>query len=172
MLILRTVLKAISTRPAPGQAPGHHRLHTSLQTQLRAAFHSPHFTDDSITNICESFTLHGGLSRWLSGKESACQCRRCGFDPWVRKICWRRKWQPTPVFLPRKFHVHRSLVGYSPLSKSQTQLSTWHTCKLGMGTGREKGQMCQKVREYSKKSKQQELTRLVGLPLHLFFLPN
>ena len=38
-----------------------------------------------------------------SGKEPACQCRRhkrCGFDPWVRKISWRRAWQPTPVFLP------------------------------------------------------------------------
>ena len=41
------------------------------------------------------------------GKESACQCRRwkrCGFDPWVGKIPWRRKWQPTPVFLPGKSH--------------------------------------------------------------------
>ena len=40
-----------------------------------------------------------------SGKESACQCRRCkrhGFHPWVTKIPWRRKWQPTPVFLPGK----------------------------------------------------------------------
>ena len=40
--------------------------------------------------------------RWYSSKESACRCRRCkrwGFDPWVRKIPWRRKWQPTPVFL-------------------------------------------------------------------------
>ena len=45
-----------------------------------------------------------GLPRWLSGKESACQCRRLGFNPWVRKIPWRRKWQPTPVFLPRKPH--------------------------------------------------------------------
>ena len=39
-----------------------------------------------------------GLPRWLSGKESTCQCRRCRFNPWVRKIPWRRKWQPTPVF--------------------------------------------------------------------------
>ena len=39
-------------------------------------------------------SCHTGLSRWLSGKESACQCRRCGFDPWVRKISWRREWQP------------------------------------------------------------------------------
>ena len=36
------------------------------------------------------------------------------FDPWVRKIFWRRKWQPTPVLLPRKSHGQRSLVGYSP----------------------------------------------------------
>ena len=39
------------------------------------------------------------LPWWLSGKESACQCRRFGFDPWVGKIPWRRKWQPSPVFL-------------------------------------------------------------------------
>ena len=38
-----------------------------------------------------------GLPWWLSGKEYACQCRRHGFDPWVGKISWRRKWQPTPV---------------------------------------------------------------------------
>ena len=40
----------------------------------------------------------------FSGKEPACQCKRVGFDPWVRKIPWRRKWQPTPVFLPGKSH--------------------------------------------------------------------
>ena len=54
------------------------------------------------------------LPWWLSGKESACQCRKRGFSPWVGKISWRRKWQPTPVFLPGKFHGHRSLAGYSP----------------------------------------------------------
>ena len=37
-----------------------------------------------------------------------------GFDPWVGKIPWRRKWQPTPVFLPGESHGQRSLVGYSP----------------------------------------------------------
>ena len=51
---------------------------------------------------------------WLSGKEFTCQCRRCSFDPWVRKIPWRRKWQPIPVFLLGKSHGQRSLVGYSP----------------------------------------------------------
>ena len=48
-----------------------------------------------------------GLPRWRSGKESACQsrrCKRCGLDPWVRKITWSRRWQPTPVFLPGESH--------------------------------------------------------------------
>ena len=54
-----------------------------------------------------------GLPSWCSGKESACQCRRLGFDPWVGKILWR-KWQPTPVLLPGKSHGQRSLVSYSP----------------------------------------------------------
>ena len=51
---------------------------------------------------------------WLSGKESACQCRRHKFGLWVRKIPWRRKWQLTPVFFPGKSHGQRILVGYSP----------------------------------------------------------
>ena len=58
------------------------------------------------------------------GKESACQYRRRRFDPWDGKIPLRRKWQPTPVFLPGKPHGQRSLVGYSPwVTKSQTWLS-------------------------------------------------
>ena len=47
-------------------------------------------------------------------KESACQCRRCRYNPWIRKIPWRRAWQPTPVFLPEEAHGQRSLVGYGP----------------------------------------------------------
>ena len=57
------------------------------------------------------------LPRWLNGKEPAChysRCKRHRFDPWVGKIPWRRKWQPTPIFLPGKSHGQRSLVGYSP----------------------------------------------------------
>ena len=55
-----------------------------------------------------------GLPSWLSGKGPTCQWRQCGFDPWVGKIPWRRKQQPTPVLLPGKSHGQRSLVGYSP----------------------------------------------------------
>ena len=47
-----------------------------------------------------------------------------GSDPWVGKIPWRRKWQPTPVFLPGESRGQRSLVDYSPrVPKSRTQLS-------------------------------------------------
>ena len=48
---------------------------------------------------------------------------RHGFDPWVRKIPWRRKWQPIPVFLPGESHGQKSLAGYGPgVTKSQTLL--------------------------------------------------
>ena len=65
------------------------------------------------------------LPRWLSGKESACQCRRRGFNPWLGKIPQRRKWQPTPVFLSGEFHGKRNLSGLQSmgLQKSPTQLS-------------------------------------------------
>ena len=50
----------------------------------------------------------------FTGRESACQCRRCRFNPWVRNITWRRKCQPAPVFLPGKPHGQRSLAGFAP----------------------------------------------------------
>ena len=57
-----------------------------------------------------------GFPGGSSGKELSSQCRRhkrCQFNPWVRKIAWRRAWQPTPVFLPGEFHEQRSLMSYS-----------------------------------------------------------
>ena len=60
-------------------------------------------------NILCKLTIKLGLPWWLSGKEFAYQCRRHGFNPWSKKISWRRKLQPTPVFLPGKPHGWRSL---------------------------------------------------------------
>ena len=60
-----------------------------------------------------------GLPWWLSSTESACKCRRCRFNPWVRKIPWRRRWQPTVVFLPGKSHGQRSRAGYIQAIGSQ-----------------------------------------------------
>ena len=51
---------------------------------------------------------------WLRQLSVCLQCGRLGFNPWVGKIPWRRRWQSTPVLLPGKSHGQRSLVGYSP----------------------------------------------------------
>ena len=84
------------------------------------------------SNICRSsssqlvnvtfliFTFECHFPGGTSGKESTCQCRRCRFHPCVGKIPWRRKWQPTPVFLPGK-----SLVGYSPLGLKESDKTEW-----------------------------------------------
>ena len=64
-------------------------------------------------NFCVAVGFPGGTG----GKEPTCQCRRpkrCGFNPWVWNISWRKKWQPTPVFLPGESHGQRSMVGYNP----------------------------------------------------------
>ena len=78
---------------------------------------------------CLDEALCTGSYWWLGGTRSCIQvvcfvvsshylicleCRKSWFDPWVRKIPWRRKWQPTPVLLPGESHEGRSLVGYSP----------------------------------------------------------
>ena len=87
------------------------------------------------------YLKHSGLPRWHSGKEGACQCRRCKtlrFNPWVRK------WQPTPVFLLGKFHGQRSLEDYSPWgckesditehahTHTHTQLAPWKLLVLSL----------------------------------------
>ena len=56
-----------------------------------------------------------GFPAGSNGKVSACNAGDLGSIPGLgSKIPWRRKWQPTPVLLPGKFHGRRSLVGYSP----------------------------------------------------------
>ena len=75
-----------------------------------------------------------GRSWWLRGEESACQCSGHGLDPGVKKSPWRRKWQPTPVFVPGKPHGQRSLVGYSLWGRKE-----WDTTEqLKTKTGRTK----------------------------------
>ena len=64
-----------------------------------------------------------GTSLWLSGKESTSQGRRREVDPWVGKISWRRKWQPTPVSFPEKCHGQKSLAGYSPRGHKELDMT-------------------------------------------------
>jgi len=77
------------------------------------------------THCTYHFVVFLLFPRWLSGKASTCQYRsqrRHVFNFWVRKIPWRRGWQPTPVFLPGDSHGQRSLMGYKELD------STEHRC--------------------------------------------
>ena len=71
-----------------------------------------------------------GFPGGTSGKEPTCQCgryKRCSFDSWVRKIPWRRIWQPTLLFLPGKSHGQKGLGGCSlhSVAKSQTTPCSW-----------------------------------------------
>ena len=67
------------------------------------------------------------------GQRICLQCRTAGFNPWVGKIPWERKWQPTPVFLPGESHGQRGLEGYSlwickELDTTERLTSTWCLC--------------------------------------------
>ena len=64
-----------------------------------------------------------GLPCWLSSKEPACNAGDTYSKPWVKNIPWRRKQQPTPVFLPGKSHGQRSLVGYHPWGCKESDMA-------------------------------------------------
>ena len=75
------------------------------------------------------------LPRCLSGKESACQCKRSKrrrLHPWLGKIPWSRKWQPSPVLLPGKSNGQKSLVGCSSWDRKWVgpNLATEHKHKM------------------------------------------
>ena len=69
-------------------------------------------------------------------ENTCCQCRRhrrCGINPWVGKIPWRKEWQPTPVLLPEKCHVQRRLASYIQSMRLQIIGHDWadrHVCQL------------------------------------------
>ena len=71
-------------------------------------------------SIKNNYTPILGLPWWLRLLSVCLQWGRPGFNPWVGKISWRKKWQPTPVFLPGKSHGWRSLLGYSPWSRKES----------------------------------------------------
>ena len=89
------------------------------------------------------FTKHliylSGFPGGARGKETACQSRRPKrhrFDLWGRKITWRRKWQPTPVFFPRESQGQRSLMQYSPQGRKEqdtNEMTSLHACTLCIG---------------------------------------
>ena len=87
---------------------------SSRGSSVLSSLYIPQNYADTVPAVLVPASWNEGLPRWLSGKESACQCWRRQFNPWVRKIPWRKKCQPTPVFLPGKSHGQRTMAGYSP----------------------------------------------------------
>ena len=63
------------------------------------------------------------LPCWLRWQGICPQCGRPGFDPWVRKIPWRRKGWPIPVLLPGELHGQRNLVNYSPQGCKESDMN-------------------------------------------------
>ena len=61
----------------------------------------------------------------LTRRTFVLQCRRPGFNLWVRKIPWRREWQPIPEFLPGKSQGQRNLAGYSPWGCKESDTTEW-----------------------------------------------
>ena len=76
----------------------------------------------SFMNIFGETLLSIGFPWWFRGQSLYLQCRRPGFHLWVKKIPWRRNWQPTSVFLPGESHGQRSLVGYSPRGRKESDM--------------------------------------------------
>ena len=72
----------------------------------------------------------GSLLQSPEWSRNCLQSRRPGFYPWVRKIPWRREWQPTPVFLPGESHGQRSLAGYSPWGHKESDKTERLTLSL------------------------------------------
>ena len=98
------------------------------------------FVEGGVTLAFLGCPLCPGRVGFLGGsdsKKSSCKKRRLRFDPWVEKISWRREWLPIPLFLPGEFHGQRSLVGYSPWGRkeSDTTEATEHSTAPDRNTG-------------------------------------
>ena len=101
---------------------------------LKRTIHSSPFTSCTGISYFRYFEIVLRLSptswrlpSWLRWSRVHMQCRGPGFNPWVRKIPWRRSWQSTPVFLPGESHGQRSQVGHSPRGRKESHTTETHT---------------------------------------------
>ena len=81
------------------------------------------------------FNVHSirvGLPWWLRWQSVCLQCGEPGFIPWVGKILWKRQWHPTAVIFPGKSHGRRSLVGYTPWDRRESDMIEWLNFKLSI----------------------------------------
>ena len=101
---------------SPGEGKGYPLQYSGLENSMDCIVHRSQRVGRDWVTFTFTFCLGMGFPGGASGKEPTCQCRkhrRHRFDPWVRNIPLRRKWQPTSVSLPRETHGQRKLAGYS-----------------------------------------------------------
>ena len=106
----------------------------SVKSLALAASSEPQWVSKGMLSGFSEVEFPGSSNVCPSQRESACQCMRCkrlGFNCWVGKILWSRKWQPTPIFLPGKFHGERSLMGYSPWGCKESDMTEHHSLIRG-----------------------------------------
>ena len=136
MLLFQTILKVRSVFSTLWKETQYlfkcHSVNVAFKTQTQI------LTSFSVVLVAKSCptllqTPWTGFQDGAGSKELACQFRRhrrWGFDPWVEMICWRRKWQPIPLFLPGESHGQRSLAGCSPRGHREsdtTEVTYTHT---------------------------------------------
>ena len=101
-LVVQSIRLCVSTAGGMGFTPG---LVIKVQQAMQHG-----------QNKCMRARAHARTHTHTHTHTHTCQWRRYGFDTWVGKIPWRRKWLPTSVFLPGTSHGQSNLVGYSPWS--------------------------------------------------------
>ena len=92
--------------------------------------------EDNKNNLVPEFSIYFNTvgfqeAQWQRSCLPMQEVQRRWFESWIRKIPWRRKWHPAPVFLPGKFHGQRNLVGYSAWGHKEldrTEQQAWHGC--------------------------------------------
>ena len=104
-----------------GQMPHNHEAEQPTRRQSQSVPRKPCLFSLSVQYL----KGEGVLPWWLRQYRICLQSRRPGFNPWIRKILWRREWLPTQVFLPGEFHEQRNLVGYIQFMGSQRVKCNW-----------------------------------------------
>ena len=123
------------------------QLYVTYITGGRITKHYLLYLDKQIKMICSNISnnMASLVAQWQSGLI----VRLVRFDPWIGKIPWRRKWQPTPVFWPGESHGQRSLMGYSP----------WGCKELDMTEATQHA--------YIKEHSQKRLAHMLDVKLHI-----
>ena len=104
-----------------------------LPVTIQTATNPPDVVDPGFVGSKE-YTTWGVASLVAQTVKNPTALQKTGFDPWVRKISWRREWLHIPEFLPGESHGQRSLVGYSPWGHKELDTTEGLSLSIRKGT--------------------------------------